>query len=44
MAISATVSFLSHGTESVAAVDQRVIGFGPGLSSDGAGVAAWGRF
>jgi hypothetical protein len=44
LAISATVSFLSHGPESVAAVDQRVIGFGPGLSSDGAGVAAWGRF
>ena len=44
LAISATVSFLSHGPESVGAVDQRVIGFGPGVSSDGAGVAAWGRF
>jgi len=44
LAISATVSFFSHGPDSVAAVDQRVIGFGPGLSSDGAGVAAWGRF
>ena len=44
LAVSATVSFFAHGPDSVAAVDQRVIGFGPGLSSDGAGVAAWGRF
>lgn len=44
LAVSATVSFFSHGPDSVGAVDQRVIGFGPGLSSDGAGVAAWGRF
>lgn len=44
LAISSTVSFLSHGPDSVAAVDQRVVGFGPGISSDGAGVAAWGRF
>jgi len=44
LAVSATVSFFSHGPDSVAAVDQRVIGFGPGVSSDGAGLAAWGRF
>jgi len=44
LAVSATVSFFSHGPDSVAAVDQRTIGFGPGLSIDGAGVAAWGRF
>jgi len=44
LAISSTVSFLAHGPDSVGAVDQRVLGFGPGVSSDGAGVAAWGRF
>ena len=44
LAISSVVSFLSHGPDSVAAVDQRVIGFAPGLSSDSAGVSAWGRF
>ena len=44
LAVSATVSFFSHGPDSVAAVDQRVIGFGPGVSSDGGGVVAWGRF
>lgn len=44
LAVSATVSFFSHGPDSVAAVDQRVIGFGPGVSSDGGGLVAWGRF
>jgi hypothetical protein len=44
LAISSTVSFLSHGPDSVGAVDQRVIGFGPGVSTDGAGMSAWGRF
>ena len=44
LAISSTISFLSHGPESVAGVDQKAISFGPGLSPDGAGLAAWGRF
>jgi len=44
LAISSTVSFLSHGPDSVAAVDQRVVGIAPGISSDSAGVTAWGRF
>lgn len=44
LAISATVSFLSHGPESTAGVDQKMIGFGPGVSPDGAGLSAWGRF
>jgi hypothetical protein len=44
LAISATVSFLSHGPDSVGAVDQRVVGLGPAVSPNGAGVAAWGRF
>jgi hypothetical protein len=44
LAISATVSFLSHGPESTAGVDQRLIGFGPDISPHGGGVAAWGRF
>ncbi|HEY4184772.1 MAG TPA: PEGA domain-containing protein [Polyangia bacterium] len=44
LAISSAVSFFSHGPESAGAVDQRQVGFGPGLTSDGAGVAAWGRF
>jgi hypothetical protein len=44
LAISSTVSFLSHGPDSVAAVDQRVVGIAPGISSDSAGVSAWGRF
>ena len=44
LAISATVSFLSHGPESTAGVDQRLIGFGPDISPQGGGVAAWGRF
>ena len=44
LAISATVSFLSHAPESTAGVDQRTIGFGPSLSPQGAGLGAWGRF
>jgi hypothetical protein len=44
LAISSTVSFFSHGPDSVAAVDQRVIGLAPGISPDGAGLSAWGRF
>lgn len=44
LAISATISFLSHGPESTAGVDQRLIGFGPELAPNGGGVAAWGRF
>ena len=44
LAISATISFLSHGPESTAGVDQRLIGFGPDISPHGGGVAAWGRF
>jgi len=44
LAISATISFLSHGPESTAGVDQRLIGFGPELTAGGGGVAAWGRF
>lgn len=44
LAVSATVSFFAHGPDSVAAVDQRVIGFGPGVTSDGGGLVAWGRF
>ncbi len=44
LAISATVSFLSHGPDSTAGVDQKMIGFGPGVSRDGAGLSAWGRF
>jgi hypothetical protein len=44
LAISATVSFLSHGPDSVAGVDQKLMGFGPSVSPDGAGFGAWGRF
>jgi PEGA domain len=44
LAISATISFLSHGPDTVAGVEQKLIGFGPGVSPDGAGLAAWGRF
>lgn len=44
LAVSSTVSFFMHGPDSVAAVDQRVIGLAPGISPDGAGVSAWGRF
>jgi hypothetical protein len=44
LAISATVGFLSHGPESTAGVDQRLIGFGPDITPHGGGVAAWGRF
>jgi PEGA domain len=42
--ISATVSFLSHAPDSSAGVDQKLIGFGPDLSADGARLSAWGRF
>jgi hypothetical protein len=44
LAISATVSFLSHAPDSVAGVDQRAIGFAPNVSPQGAGLGAWGRF
>jgi hypothetical protein len=44
LAISATVSFLSHGPESTAGVDQRLIGLAPEASPNGGGLAAWGRF
>lgn len=44
MAISATVSFLSHGPDSVGGVDQKAMGLAPTLSPQGAGLGAWGRF
>lgn len=44
LAISSTISFLSHGPESTAVLDQRAIGLAPSVSGDGAGLAAWGRF
>ena len=44
LAISSAVSFFSHGPDSVAAVDQRVIGLAPAVSPDAAGFSAWGRF
>jgi hypothetical protein len=44
LAISATVSFLSHGPDSVAGIDQKAIGLAPAVSSDTAGMTAWGRF
>ncbi|MES1207045.1 MAG: PEGA domain-containing protein [Pseudomonadota bacterium] len=44
LVISATISFLSHGPDSLAAVDQKSIGFAPSVSPDGAGFGAWGRF
>jgi hypothetical protein len=44
LAVSSAVSFFSHGPESVGAIDQRQVGFAPGVSASGAGVSAWGRF
>jgi hypothetical protein len=44
LAISATVSFLSHAPDSVAGVDQRAVSFAPTVSPQGAGLGAWGRF
>lgn len=44
LAISSAVSFFSHGPDSVGAIDQRQIGFAPGVTADGAGLAAWGHF
>jgi hypothetical protein len=44
LAISATVSFLSHGPDSVAGVDQKSMSLAPGISPDAAGMTAWGRF
>jgi hypothetical protein len=44
LAVSATVSFLSHGPESTGMVDQRNVSLGPSATPNGAGLSAWGRF
>jgi hypothetical protein len=44
LAISSTVSFLSHGPESTGAVDQRNVSLAPTLAPGGLGLGAQGRF